>query len=239
MFAIIADDLEIITRKTEKTFRLKAGHIDRFLPELGLAPLDRSLRPALLLLSSRLSGGAPAAALALGQVVQSIFLAQVIHNRIADGGPKDLPQFPVLIGDYLYSKYFQLLSENQLLIWLAPLAQTICRMNEGGIRRYLVLDQGQAAAADYCLAAEEEEGLLLGLICRIGCLEGGREDLAESLEKYGRNLGIAWGIIKGGYPVPAEPFLTAARDALPAIPAGPERDDLLAILEIVAASSAI
>ena len=117
MFSRIQDDLDKVFQQVDKTFQLKAGPISDYIPDLALTPFDKSLRPALLILSAGICGGGEKTAV-LGSVVQYIYVAQAIHNRIPDDGPKELPQFPVLIGDYLFSKYFQTLSENDLLHWL-------------------------------------------------------------------------------------------------------------------------
>lgn len=232
MFSIIQGDLDLVFQKVDKAFQLKAGHLSSFIPELALDPLENSLRPALLILSARLCGGGGGEVTVLGAVVQFIFTAQTIHNRIPDEGAKELPQFPVLIGDYLFSKYFQTLSENDLLRWLAPLAETICQMNEGGIRRQQILEKGQGLPADYLQVAREEEGLLISQACRIGgATANGAPETILALEQFGLNLGIAWGIVKGRFPLAADEYLLKARQALARIAASPERSVLLAVIE--------
>ena len=165
-------------------------------------------------------------------VIALIHLAQKIHNRIPDDCSKEVPQFPVLVGDYLFSRFFKKLSDFNLLEWLAPLASVICKMNEGGIVRREVLEHGRGREEDYSAVLYTEYGLLTGLACRIGgVLAGCSAGQAEALEQSGLNLGMAWGTVKEHYPLIPGDFLKLARKHLLNIPACQERQVMMSIID--------
>jgi octaprenyl-diphosphate synthase len=232
MFNIIQTELDTVFAKVEKEYYLKAGHLSKFIPQLELDEMDKYLRPALVILPAKLLKGCAAKMTVLAGVVQFIMVAQLIHNRIPDNCPKELPQFPVLVGDYLFSKFFKFLSDHDLLEWLAPLSRVICEMNEAGIMRKEVLDKGLGKEDDYLEVVRQEYGLLMAQACKIG---GGvakvHQGMQDALEQFGLNLGIGWGIIKENFPLSPIDFLEKARTSLRKLPAGPERDAMSAIVD--------
>lgn len=232
MFISIQTELKEIFSYLEKDYQLKAGHLSKFIPDFELEEIDRFLRPALVVLPAKLFRGYDSRARVLAEIVQIIFLSQEIHNRIPDECAKDAPQFPVLVGDYLFSKFFKKLSDHDLLEWLAPLSSVICEMNEGGILRWEVLERGLGREEDYRQVLLQEHGLISGLACRIGgTIAGCPEETAEALAQFGLNLGMAWGVIKEKFPLAPLEFLYSARRSLLKIPYSPEREAMRALID--------
>jgi len=232
MFTAIQPELNKIFDNLENDYALKSGHLSKFIPDFTECPVDTSLRPALLTLAAKIFHGFNEKCLVMAVVVQLIHLAQEIHNRIPDDCPKETPQFPVLVGDYLFSKFFKRLSDFHLLEWLAPLASTICKMNEGGIVRREVIESGRGREEDYLDVLHLEYGLLTGLSCKIGgVLAGCSEVQAGILEQFGLNLGMAWGTMKEQYPLAPGDFLNTARKYLLKIPGGEARQVMMSIID--------
>jgi len=233
MFTIQAE-LDTVAAKMEKEFNLKAGHLSKFVNTKDQESLDKNFLPSLVILPARLLKGYGEKMIIMASVVQFIFIAQIIHNRIPDECPKEAPQFPVLIGDYLFSNFFKFLSDHDLLEWLAPLASVICEMNEGGVVRWEILDKGIGTKADYLSVVKREHGLLAAQACRIGGALGQvHQEILDALEEFGLNLGMAWGTIREHFPLPPFEFLEKAREQLAKVPPGPERESLLALVEIL------
>ncbi|MGI6686603.1 MAG: polyprenyl synthetase family protein [Bacillota bacterium] len=232
MFTSIQFELKELFAHLEKDYCLKSGHLSKFIPGFNPSCLDTSLRPALLVLSAKVFKGYNYGCMMMAGVVELIHLAQDIHNQIPDECPKDVPQFPVLVGDYLFSKFFKKLSDHNLLEWLAPLASVICKMNEGGTIRREVIEHGRGLNKDYLDVLLMEYGLLTGLACKIGgSLAGCNERQADALEQFGLNLGMAWGVIKEKYPLVPGDFLNIARKNLLKISMGQESKDMMDIID--------
>lgn len=232
MFNYIQSELNEIFVNLEKDYSLKSGHLSKYIPDFELSQIDKLLRPALVVLTAKLFHGYDRRSMIMAEVVQLIHLAQDIHNHITDDGPKEAPQFPVLVGDYLFSKFFKKLSDHDLLEYLAPLASVICKMNEGGIIRREIIEQGRAGEEDYLEVLLMEYGLLVGMTCKVGGkLAGCSEEQADNLEQFGINLGMAWGAIKEKYPLVPGDFLNIARKSLMEIPNAMEREDMMNIID--------
>ncbi|MBO8169532.1 MAG: polyprenyl synthetase family protein [Thermoanaerobacteraceae bacterium] len=217
-------ELEQMDRMMEREYRLRAGHISHFV-SLELDEANKYLYPGMLLLAAKMFGASMEQAIPLASVVQFIRMATHVHDY--DGKH---PQYPVLVGDYLYSHFFLYLSRYNALDKLAPLSAAICQIHEGGIIRKEKIEEGNPSVADYISVAEKEYGILLAEACKIGAqLADAGEKSGETLYAYGRNLGTAWGIICSGFQqVSPGKFLVQARESLQLLPDVPERN-LLAL----------
>ncbi|WP_366922269.1 polyprenyl synthetase family protein [Metallumcola ferriviriculae] len=220
----VLPELREMERIMDRDFRLRAGHITRFV-SLELDKADKYLYPGMLLLSAKMLGAASTAkSLPLAAVVQFVRLAGHVHGY--DGRS---PQYPVLVGDYLYSHFFLYLSRYDCLEMLAPLSAAICDIHEGGIIRKDVLEEGIGSVLDYTAVAEKEWGSLLAECCTIGAaVADAPHQETETIRAFGRNFGTAWGILRSGFSEisPAQ-YLIQARQALNALPKTREKTMLL------------
>lgn len=202
VFAEIKEDLNNIYSNINSNLSIKAGQIDDY-AHLELSPLDKSLRPAVVLLVGRLYNCKSSKLLSLGTIVQFIFMASRIHRsipetpQIQEADPRDGTQFPVLVGDYLYGKFFTTLCEAEILHFLRPLAEIIGRIHEGGILDRTNLhrkeDNNQLAAEIIKLETAE---LFAGAARLAGELAGAPEEDLQLLHEFGLNLGLGYGLRK-------------------------------------------
>lgn len=169
------------------------------LVQLHMDELDRILNPAIVLAVSRACGdhqGRKPEALA--GIIQFIFMANQVHRLMKDDSDmaEELRQFPVLVGDLLYGKFFLDLCREKLLPFLDPLAQVMGTMSKGGIKRWL--SQGKKLNRDECLKIIEMEcASLTELGARLSAeLAGVSLPLQQQIEAFGRELGLAWGAWK-------------------------------------------
>jgi octaprenyl-diphosphate synthase len=178
------------------------GDIGRYVKDGG----GKRIRPALLLLGSRLCGYKGDRAVLLASVVEFIHTATLLHDDIIDEahlrrGRRSVNtrwgnNVTVLLGDYLYTKSMGMaLSQDNLPI-LRILSDATLRMIEGEI---LEIEQ------DGDVAIRQEQHLeiirrktadLFSACMRIGAVLGnvGREREA-ALARYGLNLGICFQMV--------------------------------------------
>lgn len=230
MFASVQSELNQVTVFLEKLYRFKSGHLAQLVPDFRLSEADQHLRPALVLLAGKLfpQHSLDSRQIVMGGISQLIFMAQEIHNKITDDCPKSVPQFPVLVGDYLFAVFCKKLYEHDLLEWLDPLADVICRMNEGGMARRRLIEEGSPREEDYLQVLKLEYGLLTGLSCRIGGhLAGCTREQEEDLAQFGLRIGMAWGMMKQEYPINPKGFLEKGREILASFPFSQGREALL------------
>lgn len=168
------------------------------LVHLPMDELDTTVNPAIVLAVSRACGDYGRKSEALAGIIQFIFMANQVHGLMKDNSDlaEELRQFPVLVGDLLYGKFFLDLCREKLLPFLDPLAQVMGTMSKGGITRWLA--QGKKLNTDEWLGIIEMEcASLTELGARLSAeLAGVPLSMQQQIESFGRELGLAWGAWK-------------------------------------------
>ena len=204
IFKPITKELQAVNALLQKEYIIKAGHLNSF-AHLETTSLNSIIRPATVILSGRLFNYISNQVIALAAVVQFIYIASNIHFRInedhkEDKGPKDGSQFPVLVGDYLYGKFFTSLCNAELVTYLGPLSQVICSIHEGGILRRKASNTYGNENKIFSLQQEityKETGTLFETGCRISSeLAGTGPEDQLNIQDFARELGTAYGLIE-------------------------------------------
>lgn len=203
----IRPELDSVDLLINKELKLKSGHASEF-AHLDFNPLQRHLRPALVILTARLLNRPVCEkVISLAGIIQFIYTASLVHLGISDQdkvdkslvAPQDGSQFPVLVGDYLFGKFFNTLCEAEMLPFLNPLAEIICQMNEGSILRKKVERNSLSAKDWFMQIVEKETAELIAGSCRLGAelSNASPAEIARS-DSFGRYLGLALGLIERG-----------------------------------------
>ena len=164
--------------------------------------LHQYIRPALVLLTSRLYQHRPEVAVPLAAVHQFIYLAGRVHRGVSEeaaaGQAREAYQFPVLVGDYLYGRFFTTLCDAGCHRLLADLARVICAINEGGMMRAKqAVGEGNY---DRLEVIRLETAELVASCCRTGGLAAGAPAADGScLYNLGLELGLALGRLEEGH----------------------------------------
>ncbi|WP_425800534.1 geranylgeranyl pyrophosphate synthase [Desulfitobacterium sp. Sab5] len=186
-------ELEEIKARLAQEIRFKAAEFKELI-ELSSDDLDENVCPLIVLAVNRSFGGNVRPAVSLATVVQYIFMADQVHHLMNDS--LDLEegkrQFPVLVGDFLYGKFFLSLCKGKLLHFLSPLAGVIATMNQGAISRWLG-EKGKIGESEHLKILEMERASLTGQAARLSAeLAGCSEKDQNRCEALGWELGVAW-----------------------------------------------
>lgn len=160
--------------------------------------LDRTVNPAIVLAVSRAFKEHEQKSEALAGIIQLVFMANKVHKLMKDNSDiaEELRQFPVLVGDLFYGKFFLELCREKLLGFLDPLAQVMGTMSEGGISRWLSRDK-KLGQTETLKIIEMESASLTALAARLSAeLSGVSVPLQQQIEAFGWELGLAWGAWK-------------------------------------------
>ncbi len=235
----IENEINDVNRRVQKQLHIKAGYIGDF-AHLELSSSNRVVRPALVLLSARLYGFYSDTTTTLACVFQLIFMASKVHERIpendsdytrGDTEPRDGSQLPVLVGDYLYGKFFYFLYEAGLLNLLKPIAEMICQIHEGGILREKAEGHGYSSQAFHEIVRKESAELFASC-CSMGArLAGAPENDVEYMRRFGHNLGMAYGFLEQG--IPMEYCSSYLREALACLAHVPERPEKIILEQMI------
>ena len=166
----------------------------------------KRLRPALVVLASKLCGYEGAAAIRLGAVVELIHTATLVHDDIIDeaglrrGRPSTNSRWgnhtSVLAGDWLYMQAFNIaLAERNFRI-LDILIGVTQVMVEGELIQMGQLKRIDLNEDDYLELAYRKTACLFSACLRMGALLGGMgEEYEIRLGSFGANLGLAFQVI--------------------------------------------
>ncbi|HZK84125.1 MAG TPA: geranylgeranyl pyrophosphate synthase [Desulfosporosinus sp.] len=166
--------------------------------QLDMDELDRTVNPAIVLAVSEAFNDHGQKSEALAGIIQFVFMANKVHKLMKDDRniTEEMRQFPVLVGDLFYGKFFLELCREKLLTFLEPLAQVMGTMSEGGITRWLSRDK-KIELAESLKIIEMEKASLTALAARLSAeLAGVSVPVQHKIEAFGWELGLAWGAWK-------------------------------------------
>ena len=165
----------------------------------------KRLRPMLLLLAARALGHAGPDAHQLAAVIEFIHTATLLHDDVVDEsdlrrGRKTANALwgnapSVLVGDFLYSRSFQLMVELDRIEVMRILADTTNAIAEGEVLQLLHVRNPDTDEAAYLRVIERKTAVLFAAATRLGALLAGADaELQQRLHDYGMNLGYAFQI---------------------------------------------
>jgi octaprenyl-diphosphate synthase len=166
----------------------------------------KRLRPALVLLSSRLFSPGSEESVFLASLVELLHTASLIHDDIVDNagvrrGKESVhskwgPNITVLLGDYLYIKSIGLSLQSRHERVIRLLAEISTRMIEGELDEYALAGDLRITEEQYLSIVENKTAVLFGACCRIGAVLGlASPEEEEAVAAYGLNLGKTFQIV--------------------------------------------
>ncbi len=170
----------------------------------------KRLRPMLLLLAAgalgrHADGGVGPHPQQLAAVVEFIHTSTLLHDDVVD--ESDLRRgrktanavwgnaASVLVGDFLYSRSFQMMVELDSMAVMRILADTTNLIAEGEVLQLLHVRNPDTDEAAYLRVIERKTAVLFAAATRLGALLAGADETAQQrLHDYGLNLGYAFQI---------------------------------------------
>jgi octaprenyl-diphosphate synthase len=202
---LVADDLKacnaLIIDRMQSPVELipqLAGYI--------IAAGGKRLRPVLTLASSRLCGYEGNRHQALAACVEFIHTATLLHDDVVD--ESDLRRglasanavfgnkASVLVGDFLFSRAFQLMVEDGSLDVLRILSHASAVIAEGEVLQLATSNDTGTSEQAYLDVIRSKTAELFAAACQIGAVVAERPSAEEdALFAYGLNLGIAFQLV--------------------------------------------
>lgn len=166
----------------------------------------KRLRPALVLMSADLAGGVTTAHHQLAVIIEFIHTATLLHDDVVDaselrrgkstanhvyGNPAS-----VLVGDFLYSRAFQMMVKLQNMRVMEILADATNTISEGEVLQLLNVRNIGVSEQDYLQVIHFKTAKLFEAATRLGavqCKSSAQHE--EALATYGMHLGTAFQLI--------------------------------------------
>jgi octaprenyl-diphosphate synthase len=189
--------------------------LDRMQSEIPLIPMlaghliaggGKRMRPMLTLACARLLDYPGTRHHKLAAAVEFIHTATLLHDDVVDGS--DLRRgkrtaniiwgnpASVLVGDFLFSRSFELMVEDGSLKVLKILSHASAVIAEGEVNQLTAQRQVGLGEERYLNIISSKTAALFAAACRIAAVVAERDQATEeALDAYGRNLGIAFQLV--------------------------------------------
>lgn len=205
MIALVASDMD----------RVNAVILDRMRSEIPLIPElaghlisggGKRMRPMLTLASARLLGYSGTRHVKLAAAVEFIHTATLLHDDVVDNS--DLRRgrrtaniiwgnsASVLVGDFLFSRSFELMVEAESLKALNILSHASAVIAEGEVNQLTAVRRIEIDEERYLDIIGAKTAALFAAACRVAAVVADRTDAEEAaLDAYGRYLGVAFQLV--------------------------------------------
>ena len=205
LFEPVREDLEAVEREFARQVQSQI-HV---IPEIGnylLKSGGKRVRPAVLLMSARLSGYTGPRAVLNAAVVEFIHTATLVHDDIIDDsdvrrGRKAVHSqwgndVTVLAGDFLYIKSMAMALTQDTLDIVRMLCDVTLRMIEGEIYQLTKNGVVDLSEEEHFEIIRRKTAYLFGGCAQIGGMLGAvTPEQQTALRDYGFNLGIAFQLV--------------------------------------------
>jgi len=166
----------------------------------------KRLRPALVVLSAKAFGYSGRFHHDLAAVVEFIHTATLLHDDVVDeselrrGRATASALFgnaaSVLVGDFLYSRAFQMMVEVDNMRVMQTLADATNVIAEGEVLQLLNCNDANVDAANYLHVIHCKTAKLFEAAMRLGAILSGADEASEqAAAKYGMHLGTAFQLV--------------------------------------------
>ena len=201
----LADDMAAVNLLIRD--RMASEHAPR-IPQVTAHLVEaggKRLRPMLTLAAARICGYDGPFHVHLAAVVEFIHTATLLHDDVVDESTRRRGRptanllwdnkSSVLVGDYLFSRSFQLMVETGSLRVLDILANASATIAEGEVLQLTAAQDLATDEAVYLQVVRGKTAALFSAACEVGgVIAGASEAVARALYTYGDALGIAFQI---------------------------------------------
>lgn len=176
----------------------------------------KRLRPLTVLLAARACGCGGDSHVSAAAIIEFIHTATLLHDDVVDNsglrrGQETANslfgnQASVLVGDFLYSRAFQMMVEIRELRILEVLAHATNTIAEGEVLQLMNCNNPDIGEADYMEVIYRKTAKLFEAGARLGAILAQQSPSVEqALTNYGRHLGLAFQLVDDALDYDATP----------------------------------
>lgn len=202
---LVAEDLQAVNRLIEQRLNSDVVLINQvagYIVNSG----GKRIRPLLLLLSARAFGYEGTNHIDLAAIIEFIHTATLLHDDVVDGSNLRRGQetansvwgneASVLVGDFLYSRAFQMMVHVNSMRIMEIMADTTTIISEGEVMQLLNCQNPDTSEQEYLRVIHAKTAKLFEAAARIGAvLGGGAWPQEQAMASFGAHLGIAYQLI--------------------------------------------
>ena len=202
---LVSDDLQRVNRVIIERMQSQVPLIPQLAGHI-VAAGGKRLRPVLTLASARMFGYEGQRHINLAASVEFIHTATLLHDDVVDESELrrgldtanavwgNKPS--VLVGDFLFSRAFQLMVADGSLHVLRILSDASAVIAQGEVHQLLTSNNTETTERDYLQVIEAKTAALFAAACQVGAVVAERSvEEEEALSRFGQGLGIAFQLV--------------------------------------------
>jgi octaprenyl-diphosphate synthase len=206
LVGLVAEDMKKVNQTVVERMQSPVALIPQLAGHI-VAAGGKRLRPMLTVASARMSGYREGERhVKLAACVEFIHTATLLHDDVVDESAlrRGLAsanalwgnKASVLVGDFLFSRAFELMVEDGSLSVLAILSRASSVIAEGEVLQLITANDTETSEQAYLEVISSKTAVLFAAACQVGAVVADRPKVEEeALASYGQNLGVAFQII--------------------------------------------
>lgn len=200
--ALVKADMQAVDACIRDRLRSDVALVNQ-IGEYIISAGGKRLRPTLVLLSARANGYAGDSHISLAAIIEFIHTATLLHDDVVD--ESDLRRgretanavwgnaASVLVGDFLYSRSFQMMVDVNNLNIMSILADTTNTIAAGEVLQLMTMGNPDTSEERYLQVIRKKTAKLFEAAARLGAVIAEQPSEVETaLADYGLNLGMAF-----------------------------------------------
>ncbi len=205
ILALTADDMAAVDRAIHHRLKSNVSLINQlsfYIVNGG----GKRIRPLLVLLSARASGYQGTEHINLSAIIEFIHTATLLHDDVVDASELRRGQetanavwgneASVLVGDFLYSRAFEMMVEVNNPKIMEIMAHTTNTIAEGEVLQLLNTNDAETSEASYLEVIRCKTAKLFEAASQVGAvISGSSPEKEDALARYGMHIGAAFQLI--------------------------------------------
>jgi len=204
VLTLVGNDMEAVNQEIRQRLHSDVVLIDQ-ISHYIIGSGGKRLRPLLLLLSATSFGYRGDKHVTLAAIIEFIHTATLLHDDVVDASALRRGQATanelfgneasVLVGDFLYSRSFQMMVEVGSMRVMDILASTTNTISEGEVMQLMNCNSVDVTEQQYMETIECKTARLFAAATLLGAVIAGQDDATQdAMEEYGMRLGMAFQI---------------------------------------------
>ncbi|MGB0670776.1 MAG: polyprenyl synthetase family protein [Rhodospirillales bacterium] len=205
IMALVEDDLKLVNEEIVRRMHSSVSMIPQLAGHI-IAAGGKRLRPVLTLAAAKLCAYTGERHVPLAAIIEFIHTATLLHDDVVDESDLRRGQESanaiwgnkpsVLVGDFLFSRSFELMVEDGSLAVLGILSSASARIAEGEVLQLVTANDTETTEDAYLEVITAKTAQLFAAACQLGAIVAERPRAEEeALSSFGLNLGIAFQLI--------------------------------------------
>ena len=203
--ALVADEIAAVDRLIKARLYSEVVLINQ-LSQYIIGSGGKRLRPVIALLAAKATGYTGTRHIDVAVIIELIHTATLLHDDVVDSSKMRRgretanlvwgSEASVLVGDFLYSRAFQMMVDLQNMRILEILADSTNTIAEGEVMQLVNCHDPDTTEQRYLDTIHNKTAKLFEAAAELGVvISGGQPHLETALARYGRHLGTAFQLV--------------------------------------------